>query len=62
MTTTPNRTITGLIDEHLATWSEPGADRRLARIKVGWEADGGIVVSAARGRSAKPVQPRGSTS
>lgn len=43
MATTANRTITDLIDEHLATWSEPDPDRRLERIQAGWEPDGGII-------------------
>jgi hypothetical protein len=39
----PTRTVTELVDEHLATWSEPDAERRLQRIAECWEADGALI-------------------
>jgi hypothetical protein len=43
MATTTNQTLTDLIDEYLATWSEADPDRRLERIQACWDATGGIV-------------------
>jgi hypothetical protein len=45
MSTSPTttRTVTQLVDEHLATWSEPDPQRRLDRIAACWEADGALV-------------------
>lgn len=40
---TSTRTITELVDEHLATWSEPDPARRRERIAACWDADGALV-------------------
>jgi hypothetical protein len=40
---TSTRTVTELVDDHLATWSEPDPARRLQRIAACWEADGALV-------------------
>jgi hypothetical protein len=52
MTTTPTstRSITELVDEHLATWSEPNPERRLQRIAACWEDDGALVDPPLEGR------------
>lgn len=43
MTDTTTRTLSELVDEHLATWSETDPDRRLARVAACWSEHGALV-------------------
>jgi hypothetical protein len=49
-TPTTTRSTTELVDEHLATWSEPDPTRRLQRIADCWDADGALVDPPLDGR------------